>query len=488
MKLFLINWGHREPLTADIAHDLETQGHQVLYWVRSNKNFRVDASKYPHTIIQDWNDAMACRAPQGIDKEAFPVPSKNLLAQFAAEELLAVCLLDRDYPEYSATQKSEIYHDYFRFWYGLIFQKKPDVIVFSDTPHRVVDFMIYSVAKKLGLPVILFGATVIGDRSYIAYDYDQGFTTGFKPGQNARLENLSVDIALYYKNQTSGAVDNTPIYMKQQDAYFSWARKLKRKLMHAPRLLVKMDLVGPLQRNLRDLATYIGFGDDMIKKYCQLQKPVDYNSKYVYVPLHYQPERTTMPQGGVFMDQILMVRTVAAALPAGWNIYVKEHRSQWYLSGRRPSQFRASDYYERLAQIRNVTLISANESSFKLIKSAQAVVTVTGTAGWESVLRNVPSLIFGAPWYQGCPGTFRVSSVEDCHQFFADLQSGYKISQQEIIDFLYFIDCHTFHGYLQTYQHSQTKLTEIENRNNILTILLNEIEKLSPRKASDWLF
>lgn len=482
MKIFLINWGHRESATADIAHDLEKIGHKVIYWVRSNKYFSVDKSKYPNTIIHDWHDAAVLHMPKGIDKEQFPVPSKELLAMFSAQELIALCMLDRDYPDYSVSQKREIYHDHFRFWHGLITQKNPDVIIMSDIPHRVVDFMIYSIAKKLDIPIIIFGFTAISDRNYVIRDFEQGFKTIFTSGAQAVETDLSPDILAYFKSQISEAADNTPFPMKEQAKQFSNFSIFKKKILHIPKLIITFNFIGPLKRNISGLATILGLSENMLHKYKHLEKTPDYSAKYVYIPLHYQPERTTMPQGNVYMDQLLMIRTVSAALPKGWKIYVKEHRSQFFFAGRKPSKFRSTDYYERIAQIPHVTLVPLSEDSFRLIKNSQAVATVTGTAAWEAVFRAIPALIFGAPWYLGCPGTVRVSSVEECREFFQKVISGYTVSRQELINFLYFLDINTFHGYLQVPQHKQSKLIEAENKENILKIILEEFEEIQTIK------
>ena len=63
------------------------------------------------------------------------------------------------------------------------------------------------------------------------------------------------------------------------------------------------------------------------KTYDRLCSDPDLSQPYIYVALHYQPEQTTSPSGGVYVHQDLMVGLLASHLPSGWKIYVKEHEA-----------------------------------------------------------------------------------------------------------------------------------------------------------------
>lgn len=480
MKLFLVNWGHREPLVADIAHDLEKNGHQVLYWIRSNKNFSVEKSKYPNTIIQDWDDAVKANIPTEIEKEEFLVPDKNLLSNFHDTELKCLAMLDRDFPNFSVMQKEEMYHQHFRLWWWVLNKMKIDIIVMPGIPHRIFDYLIYSIAQFLHLPVVMYGYTSINDRLYLMGDYKKGFLEKFHSTAQSRatLENLSVDIVDYYKRQSSQAVDSTPLYMKDQLSTFSGLGLFKRKIKSIPKSIARSNFHLVVWRNIKDLATLFGFGFNLKKEYKKFTVKPDYNCRYIYVPLHFQPECTTLPQGDVYFDQIFMVNTLASNLPPGWRLYVKEHISQWVFLGIKPNGFRAKDYYERLAKIPNVFLVPAEENSFVLLSKAQAVATATGTAGWEAVLRKVPALVFGFPWYMDAPGVFKITGPQDCANFFNAIDKGFKIEQYQIIDFLAFLDKNTFHAWMQAYQKKVSNLNVVQNRDAVMKSIITAFDNI----------
>ena len=110
--------------------------------------------------------------------------------------------------------------------------------------------------------------------------------------------------------------------------------------------------------------------------------------------LHYQPEQTTCPCGDIFVDQKLCVELLLKHLPLNYKIYIKEHPSQFnrYLIGH---SSRMSDLYNDLVKNERVKLISTDVDSFELIKHTKAVSTITGTVGWEAMVRQKPVIAFG---------------------------------------------------------------------------------------------
>src|SRR3989338_4564841 len=172
------------------------------------------------------------------------------------------------------------------------------------------------------------------------------------------------------------------------------------------------------------------------KEYCEVESIPDFSKPFVYFPLNYQPECTTSPQGDIFVDLILAIEMLAAALHEGWLIYVKEHPTQFLMRGINYSSSRFEGYYERIARIKNVYLVPAETNSYELINKSKLVASVTGTAVWEAALRLKPAMIFGHPWYQNFPFLFRVNSVESCKESFAKILKGFSISPQAGINFL----------------------------------------------------
>jgi capsule polysaccharide export protein KpsC/LpsZ len=197
----------------------------------------------------------------------------------------------------------------------------------------------------------------------------------------------------------------------------------------------------------------------------------DLTKPYIYVALHYQPEKTTSPEGDIFVEQWLMVQMLARLAPKGWIIYVKEHNSQFAerLYG---EQGRTHDFYERLAGLDRVRLILNQTSSFNLIDHAKAVATVTGTVGLESAIRSVPVLSFGRAWYAPCEGVFDVKDSDEVQEVLDKIERGYLVDIEGVNNFLYSIESVSMPCYLNPGNKIGVSFGEDENLKNLTALLI----------------
>ncbi|AHI30165.1 hypothetical protein AU14_13745 [Marinobacter similis] len=118
--------------------------------------------------------------------------------------------------------------------------------------------------------------------------------------------------------------------------------------------------------------------------------------------LHFQPERTSIPEGGRYAPQINAVKALRDALPEATELVVKEHPSMFMLKSKR--SFRHPDFYRILASMRGVALVDERMASFDLIDESEAVVTLTGTVGFEALCRGTPVIVMGDAAYRSYPG------------------------------------------------------------------------------------
>jgi Capsule polysaccharide biosynthesis protein len=113
--------------------------------------------------------------------------------------------------------------------------------------------------------------------------------------------------------------------------------------------------------------------------------------RFVFYPLHFEPEAATLVHGSYFENQMEVVRNLARSLPIGWRLVVKEH---FYMRGRRPLSF-----YRSLRRIPNVQAVPFSVPTNALIRDARVVAVIASTVGLEASLIGKPVVMFGDyPW------------------------------------------------------------------------------------------
>ena len=114
------------------------------------------------------------------------------------------------------------------------------------------------------------------------------------------------------------------------------------------------------------------------------------NQKYIYYPLHISPEYSTQIQGTMWLDQCHLVELLAKSIPFDWKVLVKEH------PGTLVARVRPLSFYRRLRKIPNVCIAPIDADMHQLISNAEMVAVITGTAGWEAILRGKPVITFAS--------------------------------------------------------------------------------------------
>ena len=124
-----------------------------------------------------------------------------------------------------------------------------------------------------------------------------------------------------------------------------------------------------------------------LKKNLKFLSKLNYPSlknKYIYYPLHLNPETSTLLKGNDYMNQEYLIETISKNIPYNFKLYVKEHPAML------DSHPRKKSFYKRIMKLPNVVLINTNMDSRKVISKAKAVIIVDGSSGLEAILSRVP--------------------------------------------------------------------------------------------------
>lgn len=153
----------------------------------------------------------------------------------------------------------------------------------------------------------------------------------------------------------------------------------------------------------------------MQKKQISLERFKD--EKYVFFPLHSEPEVAISVYGRNYQNQIEAIRRVAQSLPLNWKLIVKEHP--------KTIAYRSSQYYKKISEIPNVFFADVSLLPVDLIKFSQAVVVISSFVGLQSLIFNKPLLVLGKVPYTVLPDSM-VKQVHSFDEFGEDLKNLMK--------------------------------------------------------------
>lgn len=481
MKLFFIGWSGKEVGLIEVVKKLKAIGHQIVYWTLPNIDQCVSRTDFPDTIFHDHYDALFGKPALGINIEKFSPASTDLIAEFYGVESTVLTMMSKKLESLLVEQRKHLYYHILQYWNGVLNQYRPDAIIFPADPHTVYDYVIYWLAKKSGIKTLMFESSAVNDRLIAVEDYQTGHpllkraSWEIRPG-NFKISDLSGDLRKYYNKHRQAADAQVKVQSFRDATYvnifmdgrYGARQRFKEKFQLVGRSLLDFTLPKRITRFLSNR-----MGPNLKKEYHSVQSQPDFKKNFIYVPLHFQPEQSTVTQGGVFVDQILMIEILSASLPKDWLIYVKEHPFQWLPRGFSFFSARYQGYYEAIAKLPNVRIVPIETNSFELIHGARAVATVSGTAAWEGIMRSKPSLFFGCRWFQDAPGIFRVKDTESCKKAFFEIQSGYSIKEEDLLKFLIAFNKASFHGYTDNEWQLGSAISVEENTNNFLQAILN---------------
>jgi len=380
-------------------------------------------------------------------------------------------------------ERISTYHSQIMYWKGVLEHFKPDVVVFRIEPHVTHEYALYALCRIMDIPTVMFQRTSLPGYVYPVRSFEEG----------SEILRKAYIRALETGNQQQGSLSpETVSHLEKLSKTYDNAMPihLKYKLSHKKN---SGDVAGPVSTLLRvTKALYKAFKDKraglevdsnhlfkkyhknmgsfkrkkLLAHYNRLAKPVDSTKPYIFAALQCEPERQTCPVGGLFGNQYLMVDLLSKLVPDGWKIYVKEHVSQ-FKDYQTVERAKTKGFYDMIASRPNVEIVPLTYNSFDLIDHAKASATVSGTVGWESVVRGKPALLFGHSWYSDCKGVFVTHTIEDCKKAIQIIENGYKPDKDEVKCFAQVVEKYSIRGYNDEMGNKMKIIPHEENVENL---------------------
>jgi len=158
-------------------------------------------------------------------------------------------------------------------------------------------------------------------------------------------------------------------------------------------------------------------------------EPMPENEKFLFYPLHVQPEASINLLAPVFTDQIFLISLIAENLPFGYQLYVKEHPE---MIAQRPR-----NYYQRIKRIKNVRLISPMVDGHTLVEKSKGVCVITGTVGWEAMIYQKPVIVFGNVFFDIAEGLcFKVKELNKFPEMIREVLYHFEPDEEKLYAFV----------------------------------------------------
>ncbi len=429
-----------ESINAAIIECEKNNLFKVCTWIVHSNSEKEDLiKKFSDTLFLNNYDIIRLKRLENLDEKS--QVEKELLDFFDKHLSIIVDMMGRfeTYKHFSHSDKTTYIYNQLYYWYKYILENKIDLYIQFDTPHDVYDYIIYLIFKYFKKKIIIFNhhnfyhkninnklqrlliATPISDldsRECLLNDDEplleinsvSSLTNSYngleKENAIEELKNLikPINLNIIQKTILWASLFKNIIFQKTYTNNYSTDEigKIDKKItyfnFHLSRQLIHF--------KTKKLLNY--YKSKSIKK-------IDKNRQFIFFPLHYQPERSTCPDGMEYSNQYLLLRLIRDYLDKDISILIKEHPRQFTMNSARNQSYRSEFFYKELLAQKNVYFIDQNFSIKDILfhPKLEGVLTVRGNIMLEAFFNDIPSFAIGKSIWKELPYVYDCNNVEN---------------------------------------------------------------------------
>ncbi|KGK10135.1 hypothetical protein EA26_01930 [Vibrio navarrensis] len=428
----------------DVAKELKIAKFDIKIWLGDPKLDDRAKELFPSCNVENF-----FRVNKGLlgKRKIVHTPSREILLdkKFFVLKDKVYKIMDRqdDIRRFSRLEREAVFYLWFNYYYNIIVDENIKLLVASEAPHSPVGMVLYGLCEILNIPRYHLMQSGVAPLMHVCKDF---YGTVVNVCRNEKVASIFKDIYTDYVSSFSSSPEE-PLYMINQKKH-----DIKKERLG---IIKYLELFGKgvkysrkkKQRNSYAINNNFFYEDNSRSVFSQLISnkihtklenayltnviPLSLNLDYVYYPLHYEPERTSNPDGGLYYQSYDAIIALRSFIPKNIPIYVKEHYSQF--TRMLPGYRGKSPYlYKVLTDIPNVFLVDLNVKSETLVRNALLTVSQTGTACIEAACFERKSILMGDTWFSGIPNVYSFSAL----QSFEDLMLERNHSREEVLESL----------------------------------------------------
>lgn len=331
----------------------------------------------------------------------------------------------------SISDSKNYYHIVVDLLANYLVEQQINLLLFFEIPHLFSDTLCYQIAKSKGIETLIVSPSNFPDRFF-----------SLRTIEDFGIIGKGIDSHAITPYEIDPDIVPEWIYMMGVKQYrgelgrLNWhgiLMLIAHLLAVDPFKLFQIDLLFKTVSRMRKISSAFPKWRYPFKEYFTVRHldyfeyllnfenaDIDLDSKFVYFPLHLQPELTTSAIGKENSDQLLAIERLSRLLTEDYSIFVKENPKQG-------GQMRGSQFFQRLNRIGKIRLLPSYVNTYELIDKCQFVATITGTVGWEAICKGKNVLVFGIPWYRDLTGVISFRKGLTLEEI-----TNYKISHETL--------------------------------------------------------
>lgn len=414
-----------------------------------------------------------------IDQERY-----SLFVDFEGETLRMMDRLHGRGPDYrfrdTYDSRRHFFLDHCSFWYEYLQVRQISHIVFTAVPHQVFDFVLFKIAQKLSISVIIFSPEKAGGPRKVE---EIKWVKKHKNSMNESTFFVSEDIddiGFWQLSTRIKSIAESKSIPLSHGEFFSeqlWDfNKSESPVLQVPKRSHAIKTIWKsFMRIPKRPAEILGFVSNTLKSYKQFSEHLgaspkfEHKKKYVLFALAYQPEESTSPRAKIFVEQRLAIKALSMVIPDDWQIRVREHPDQY--GRRRP---RSEEFWEDIERIPNVFRQPLDVSAFESLMNAEAIAGPSGSLCVEAWLRGIPVILFGSMFLAAAPGVFLIEKFSDLEHAIETVRTHFKADWSAVAAYRLWLNSHSYVGNISKNSCTDQRLREVtvENVEGILTAWL----------------
>ena len=168
-------------------------------------------------------------------------------------------------------------------------------------------------------------------------------------------------------------------------------------------------------------------------------KQINPEDRFVYFPLHTEPERALSIAAPYYTNQIEVITNIAKSLPVDHKLYVKDHPGMAFKGGKG----RTISFFQEILDLPNVVLLHPSINQREILKKCSLVVTINGTTGLEAAFFGKPTVAFATSLYSNLKSVRIVKEFQELRNAIEEMLA-YTFDPDDLNNFVEFIEKNSF--------------------------------------------